>query len=169
MNNTIKFYDFHIWATNKLFNHLSSLSNELVFKEVPSSFPTIMDTLIHLYVVEKGGLATLKQEEPIDINEMAENVKGLTILAQSKDMDGLKNLFDELHAEYKNFLKSIKDFEQVIPIFFGHAHTSYADFITHLVNHGTNHRGNITTMLRQLGHEGCNTDYGSFIYEQQKR
>ncbi|MFC0332820.1 DinB family protein [Paenibacillus sepulcri] len=28
-----------------------------------------------------------------------------------------------------------------------------------LVNHGTYHRGNITAILRQLGHPGTPTDY----------
>ncbi|MEH7531611.1 DinB family protein, partial [Priestia megaterium] len=32
-------------------------------------------------------------------------------------------------------------------------------------NHGTYHRGNITAMLRQLGHPGVMTDYVLYLYE----
>ncbi|GAK42319.1 hypothetical protein TCA2_4811 [Paenibacillus sp. TCA20] len=166
-NNTIKFFDFHVWATNKMFTHLESLPDNIFIEETPSSFPTIKDTLIHIYVVEKGWLSTLKLEELTDIDEMTKNVQSLTKLAESKDIQGLKKLFDDLHEDYRKFFKSIEDFNQVIPVFFGQSHMAYGDIITHVVNHGTNHRGSITTMLRQLGHASCNTDYGAYIYELQ--
>lgn len=167
-NSTIKFYNFHVWATNKVFTHLKSLPDNVVIEETPSSFPTIKGTLIHMYVVEKGWLSTLKQEELTDINEMAKRVQSLTKLAESEDIHGLRRLFDNVHEDYKKFFKSVEDFNQVIPMFFGQSRMAYADIIIHLVNHGTNHRGSITTMLRQLGHAGCNTDYGAFIYELQQ-
>jgi uncharacterized damage-inducible protein DinB len=37
--------------------------------------------------------------------------------------------------------------------------------IQHVVNHGTYHRGQVTTMLRQLGAKGVGTDLITFYRE----
>lgn len=162
-NHTIKFFDYHTWATNKLFDHLETLPMETINEEAASSFSTIKETLLHLFVVEKGGLSMLKREAFQDIKEMTEHINGLTALAQSKDREGLRELFNDLHKDYGEFLRGIEDLDEVVPMLFGPS--SYTDMMIHFVNHGTYHRGNITTMLRQLGHSGCNTDYGVYVYE----
>ncbi|MEK3724277.1 DinB family protein [Paenibacillus sp. FSL H8-0034] len=41
------------------------------------------------------------------------------------------------------------------------------ELVQHVVNHGTYHRGNITAMLRQLGHKGVPTDYIFYLYADQ--
>ncbi|OAS89436.1 MULTISPECIES: DinB family protein [Metabacillus] len=43
--------------------------------------------------------------------------------------------------------------------------TSCVELIQHVANHGTYHRGNLTAMLRQLGHQGKPTDYVSYLFE----
>lgn len=42
--------------------------------------------------------------------------------------------------------------------------TSYAEIILQIVNHGTYHRGNITAMLRQMGHASTMTEYALYWY-----
>ena len=37
------------------------------------------------------------------------------------------------------------------------------DALLHLANHGTYHRGQVATMLRQLGRKAVSTDYLRFI------
>ena len=50
----------------------------------------------------------------------------------------------------------------------GTLESTYADTILHVVNHGTYHRGNVTAMLRQLGHSGVPTDYMYYLYEKRE-
>ena len=50
----------------------------------------------------------------------------------------------------------------------GTLESTYADIILHVVNHGTYHRGNVTAMLRQLGHPGVPTDYVYYLYEKRE-
>lgn len=40
---------------------------------------------------------------------------------------------------------------------------SIADNVGHIVNHGTYHRGNITTFLRCQGYSGVSSDYIYFL------
>lgn len=37
---------------------------------------------------------------------------------------------------------------------FGRLETNLFELLQHIVNHGTYHRGDVTAMLRQLGHRG---------------
>ncbi|MFJ7737899.1 DinB family protein [Lysinibacillus sp. NPDC097287] len=163
---SVKFYDYHVWANKKIFNHLQSLPENVCTDELTSVFPSIKDALVHTYVIEQGWLSTLLGDESSDLNEMAERVKTLTKKAQSKNISGLEQLFDDLYEEFKRAFDKIDDFNQQTTVFFGQLECSYNDIVTHVVNHGTYHRGNITAMLRQQGYNGCATDYGLFLFEQ---
>ncbi len=37
------------------------------------------------------------------------------------------------------------------------------DALLHLANHGTYHRGQVATLLRQLGHKATSTDYLRYV------
>ncbi|MGE7768433.1 DinB family protein [Peribacillus sp. NPDC096540] len=167
-NSSLKFYDYHIWANNKVFAHLQTLPQNVTTEEVTSVFPSIKDTLVHMYVVDHGWLSTILRDESSDIDEMKERVEVLAESAQKQDITGLQKLYDDLYLEFREAFNEINDFDQIESIFFGQLDCSYHDMITHIVNHGTYHRGNITAMLRQLEFTGCNTDYGAFLFEQQK-
>ncbi|UAL53676.1 MULTISPECIES: DinB family protein [Metabacillus] len=167
-NSSLKFYDYHIWANNKVFAHLQTLPQNVTTEEVTSVFASIKDTLVHMYVVDHGWLSTILRDESSDIDEMKERVIVLAESAQKQDITGLQKLYDDLYLEFRQAFNEINDFDQIESIFFGQLDCSYHDMITHIVNHGTYHRGNITAMLRQLGFTGCNTDYGAFLFEQQK-
>ena len=53
-----------------------------------------------------------------------------------------------------------------IPIWKGEAQTNrVGDILRHVVNHASYHRGQLVTMLRQLGHPAVNTDLIRFYRE----
>ena len=164
-SSSVKLYNYHEWANGKLFDHLFTLPSHLITEEITSVFPSVKDALVHMYVVEQGWLSIIMGEESTSFDEMAERVKSLTDIAQSRDTKGLAQLFDDLYLAFRRAFDEIGDFERRTTIFFGQLECSYADIVTHVVNHGTYHRGNITAMLRQLGYAGCTTDYGLFLFE----
>ncbi|WP_425464427.1 DinB family protein [Paenibacillus oralis] len=73
-----------------------------------------------------------------------------------------RNCSAELSGRFRSFIEQHPDLEALRPS--GEFTARYADFIQHLVNHGTYHRGNVTAMLRQLGHPGTPTDFGFYLY-----
>jgi len=47
-------------------------------------------------------------------------------------------------------------------------HNTVSDIVYQIVNHGSYHRGNISTMLRLLGHEVVLTDYIAYIHSSEQ-
>ena len=44
----LKFARYNQWANNKIVNLLTTQAPEFIEKEIPSSFPTIKKTILHL-------------------------------------------------------------------------------------------------------------------------
>ncbi|HEY0810552.1 MAG TPA: DinB family protein, partial [Longimicrobiales bacterium] len=74
--------------------------------------------------------------------------------AQSSFIDNLTDIDLDRIVSYRNFKGE------------SHANPLW-QLLRHLVNHSTYHRGQVTTMLRQVGHEPVSTDLVLF-YRQEK-
>ncbi|MGQ0439466.1 DinB family protein, partial [Bacillus sp. B-TM1] len=53
--------------------------------------------------------------------------------------------------------------------FVGKLETSILELVQHVVNHGTYHRGNITAMIRQLGHSSTMMDFVLYLHMVKKQ
>jgi uncharacterized damage-inducible protein DinB len=87
---------------------------------------------------------------------------------EKKRIEEVETMFFDLSERYKAFLDRQEDMETAFVLetrFAGRLETRSSDLVQHVVNHGTYHRGNITAMLRQLGHPGVMTDYVLYLYE----
>jgi uncharacterized damage-inducible protein DinB len=163
-HNALQLYDYHLWANQKVFQHLKELPQEILHKEIQSVFPTLFAALVHIYRVENVwllGMSSASYEEIVDVNNR------ITEETESKSLEEIEQLFAEIADRYQSFLAQ-KDLDAAKAYphpQFGTLMASYADIIQHLVNHGTYHRGNITAMLRQLGYAGVPTDYVFYLYK----
>ncbi|MNH37037.1 DinB family protein [compost metagenome] len=84
-------------------------------------------------------------------------------------MDEYTDVFTRLSEQYREWFSSQTDLEQTIQLdnlYIGVRQTSLTEIVLQVVNHGTYHRGNITTMLRQLGHVSTMTDFILFLYQE---
>jgi uncharacterized damage-inducible protein DinB len=152
-----KLYDYNVWANNKIFQHLRTLPEDILHREVPSSFPTIGATLAHIYVSDVTDLSTMKQVPDIDEKQAEWE-------AETKDasIGALEDCFKGIKEQYEDFLSGDLDFDAFVSD--EDKFVSYSDIIQHVVNHSTYHRGNITCMLRQLGYSGVSTDILTYVY-----
>ncbi|CAK4847120.1 unnamed protein product [Aphanomyces euteiches] len=76
--------------------------------------------------------------------------------------------FNELAEQYRAWFRSQGDLEQTIVLenpYAGTRNTQLAEIVLQVVNHGTYHRGNVSTMLRQLGHASVMNDYSLYWYQ----
>ena len=83
-------------------------------------------------------------------------------------VDEFVESFEELASQYEEWMNSQKDLEQKINLnnpWSGARETAYSEIIFHVANHGTYHRGNITTMLRQLGYASTMNDFSLYWYQ----
>ncbi|NRD80036.1 DinB family protein [Bacillus sp. BRMEA1] len=163
-SHTLQLYDFHVWANQRVLEHLKGLPKELYHQEIQSVFPSIADVFIHIYATDQTWLSVLSGDSFAEIAETRkqhiENTKG-------KSLEQIELLFLDLSKKFKAFLESHENLEQAIcpeHPHFGKLHTHFYELVQHVVNHGTYHRGNITAMLRQLGYSGIMTDYVAYLY-----
>ncbi|MBJ6362530.1 DinB family protein [Paenibacillus sp. GCM10012307] len=160
-------YDYHVWANKKVCAHLQELSQEVYQKEITSVFPTIYDAMTHIYVIDCNWLAFLSSGGVTDMSaeyfqELKETTDQLVAATEGKRIEELGQMMDELSERFRTFITKHEGIEALCPS--GTFKARYIDFIQHLVNHGTYHRGNVTAMLRQIGHPGTPTDFGFYLY-----
>ncbi len=137
---------YAVWATERLKETLEPVGESLLFAEVKSSFPSIAKTLLHGWDAE---VVWLKRLQGVSLDSwpsqnftggkkdllegFAQSPKTLKLFVESKGIDFLSTT-----VKYKNLKgDSLED--------------RVEDIMFHIVNHGTYHRGQVTTLLHQVG------------------
>jgi uncharacterized damage-inducible protein DinB len=153
-----QYASFNVWATEKLLNTAMKLSDEELKTEVKSSFTSIYATFLHMWDAESAWWQRIKLIDQIQVPSlsfkptMQEVADGL--INQSKQWQQFiavtaEHGFDHVVA-YRNSKK--EEFKQ--PVW---------QILLHVVNHSTFHRGQIVTILRNIGvTEIPGTDYVLF-------
>ncbi|BFT75145.1 DinB family protein [Paenibacillus sp. P36] len=165
---TIKTYDYHVWANKKVFERLTELPEEVLHQELDNVFPTIYNGLVHIYQVDTVWLSGMMGNSYEQIIELLGTIEAKT---SGKSLKELQAAYWEKAEEYRVFLNSVDDLQakkQFPHPTFGVLNASIQELIQHIVNHGTYHRGNISSMLRQLGHAGASSDWVFYLYEVNK-
>ncbi len=166
----LKQFDYHAWANTKLFNRLKELPNyETIFNEkIQSVFPSIKDTFAHIYITDQVWLHILHGSS---MSEAIQDRETLQKQIETKSLHELEKMFENIANQYKEFLSTIRDVNAVFVIknpYVGKLETSILELVQHVVNHGTYHRGNITAMIRQLGHSSTMMDFILYLHMVQK-
>jgi len=157
-------YDYHVWANKRVFEHLKQLPPEIYRREVQSVFKCAADLVSHIFNVDNVWLNVIKGESFMTIlkkmKELQEKTTGVSL-------EEMETFYSGVTLQYEAFFAEQKDLDLIVhpehPKL-GKLTASLSDLIQHVVNHGTYHRGNLTAMLRQMGHPGVPTDYIYFLY-----
>ena len=155
MNKTIALYDYNVWANERILNHLKSLPVEVFSCQVGNVFPSIAIALGHIAAVDEVWFYRMKAESPLSIDTN-----------QFNNIDEAWNYFNKLHYEVKEFLLKKEDLEAAVTYKNTRGmefNNTISEIVQHMVNHGTYHRGNITSILRQIEYSGISTDYIEYL------
>ncbi|MDO3411743.1 DinB family protein [Saccharibacillus sp. CPCC 101409] len=167
MNHPLQMLRYNAWANQTLLNRIKELPPETLHREVNTSFPTIAHAFAHMHMVDQIFYAVLSG------TEMQEAMNARMPLADQPihdTPDELSRRFAELNRQFETWIDAGPDLEQTFILnnpYVGPRETGRSEIVLHLVNHGTYHRGNVSTMLRQLGHASTMTDYIFFWYQDQ--
>lgn len=164
-----RLYDYHVWANQRVFEHLGSLPADVYDQPVQSVFGSISEVLLHVYTVDTLWLAVMHDVGSEEITAALNRARQET---QDISAEELEAKFEELSEQYIAFLDDQEDLDRPVTPHHPHLgplHTQLSELVKHVANHGTYHRGNITAMLRQLGHRGVPTDYAFYLYEAARR
>jgi uncharacterized damage-inducible protein DinB len=155
-------FEFNYWAKAKMLASLDVLPEENLYKDFKTSFKGIHGTLVHICAAENNWLQRF-------------NGNPTPIVLWIDDLPtyaAVKAKWSEVEKEMLVYVASLT--EEALPQKFSIT-TSDGKSVSnvrwqslqHLVNHGTYHRGQITSMIRQLGGTPANTDLIGF-YRQKK-
>jgi uncharacterized damage-inducible protein DinB len=152
VNEFLKLFEYNAWANRMIFDAAGQLPDEQYFREMKSSHGGIHGTLAHIVWAEHLWLNRwLGKPNPA--------------VPQGGDLPSLpavRERWEEIEQERARFLAGAADrLEETIlvkPSTGGEYQHSFGQMFRHLVNHSSYHRGQIVTMLRQLGATPPNTD-----------
>jgi uncharacterized damage-inducible protein DinB len=156
-------YEYNAWADRRVLEAASALTTEQFSKPLGNSFSSVRDTLGHIYGVEWLWLERFQGRSPSAIPDAKE----------FETVGRLKAGWTEFEPVLLNFVRGLtqEDLDRVMEyktMKFGVYTNALWQSMLHLVNHGSYHRGQITTMLRQLGAQPIATDLMHFYREQSK-
>lgn len=137
---------YNLWATEILAGMLSNLSEGQWEQELISSFPSIKLTVYHIWDAQRIWLHRIKGGEvAVWPSTQFTGTKAECIAGFVQSAQNLVEFFadkDSAFLETKLHYKNMKMMEYTTPI---------EEIMFHTVNHATHHRGQIYTMLRQVG------------------
>ena len=140
-----RYADFNLNANQQFINWLKNQKQEQLLTEVPSSFKGVIQTLNHIWAIEEIWCADLFK------NDDAVNRYGVQDLNPQEVFDGLLNRSTKISEKVSQL--SEEDLNTSInlekPWF--KANLTLAEYLLHLFNHATYHRGQIVTIAHSLG------------------
>ena len=154
--------NYHLWATQKFVAWLSSKPEELLHKEVPSSFNSIIKTLNHIRATDEYWYAVIAETQEF------ENRMSATELNTKEVFEGIIHQAHEISRLIESY--SEDELSKTVKIdtpWFSCELPKY-EYLQQLINHATYHRGQIVTIGRNIGiTDGFNTDYNYYnIYKE---
>jgi uncharacterized damage-inducible protein DinB len=138
--------DYHYWARDRLLEAVEPLAPDQYNKNLGSSFKSIRETVVHIYAAEWAWLSRWRATSP-------------TALLSSEpypDVASIRSAWMANEAGVRAFTEGLGEagIAKVIEyrLLTGAAGASpFWQMLQHVVNHASYHRGQVTTMLRQLG------------------
>lgn len=146
------------WAMGKTLDSVTPLSADEFARSIGGSFGSVQGTFVHMWGADWVWIERFHGRSPSALPA------GVS-LTSAGDVRGR---YDEIHEAQKRLLGALTPARLAEPLtyvnFAGQTCTySVSDAMVHVVNHGTYHRGQIATLLRQLGKKAASTDYLRWI------
>ena len=154
--------EYNYWARDRALASAGQLSDEQLTRKLGSSFSSVLDTLVHMHFAEWIWHQRWEGHSP----SAGPDASRITSVAT------LRDAWHPLEAQIRAFVESLgpAGLARVLEYTMMNGQPGRAPYwqmIVHLVNHGGYHRGQIATLLRQLGARPAqSTDMIVFFREQ---
>ncbi|HMJ48515.1 MAG TPA: DinB family protein [Ferruginibacter sp.] len=137
---------YTIWANQKIFDCIANLTDDQINREITSSFCSIHKTVLHMWDAESAWYQRLKLAEKMQMPSADFNGTFLEMVTQLNQQSAIwKDWVDnatEVQLQHVFAYQNSKKEQFKQPVY---------EMLLHLFNHNTYHRGQLVTMLRQLG------------------
>ncbi len=153
-------FAYGAWANRRMLDACAALSGEQFTKDLGSSFRSVQGTLAHIMGAEWLWLERFR----------GRSLPSLPSTDQFADLASLRARWTQVERELLSYVDGLSaadldrsfDYRDTK----GNSHSNLLwQTLQHLANHGTYHRGQVTTLLRQLGAKPVSTDLIGFYRE----
>jgi uncharacterized damage-inducible protein DinB len=147
---------YNHWANEVLTGWLKSVDDQLLSREIKSSFPSIDLTLQHMIHAQNFWHVAISNS---DINSLDEEVRtGSVDWVMAELLKGSQNLI--------NLVNSLNDDDLMGMVSSPAMTKTKYEFMLHVINHNSYHRGQIITISRSLDLTDTipNTDYDTYLW-----
>jgi uncharacterized damage-inducible protein DinB len=155
-------FDYTYWANHRLLEVVAGLSAEEYTRDLASSHGGIHGTLVHAMGAEEIWLRRWKGSSPSRFYSADD----------FPTFESLENNWEMVEMEIQGFCHMLKEEADIlVPLTYtdlrGNTFTQpLVQSMQHLANHSTYHRGQVVTMLRQLGKKPATTDLIAYYRQQ---
>ena len=138
---------YNVWANHKLLFHIQQMEEAKWYQQVPSSFDSLYKTILHMWDAESGWWQRMRLHEHLVIPSanfdpslkdacnglMQQSLQWEPFIQQSLNEDAINSLLMYKNSRGEHFAQPVRE------------------VLLHVFNHSTFHRGQLVTMMRQLG------------------
>lgn len=152
---------FNEWANTIACGWIGQLTDEQWNRTVISSFSSVRETVLHTISAENAWVERFQKSSEVRwLQTTFEGSKTAHVALWKQTSAALKTFIEQFDEA---LLPTNFDFKRLN----GEAHSvPYYQLFAHVVNHATYHRGQLVTLLRQVGFTGVqSTDLMSYYYK----
>ncbi|THF62130.1 DinB family protein [Pseudothauera rhizosphaerae] len=155
--------DYQLWANQVLFDSLARLQPEALEAQEGLFFGSIHHTVDHLLVVLRLWAAQLRGESPaVDFHRIGEPRWTELKHGLQHELRHFRHwLAQRQQAEFDGMVRYTRSGGEV-------HHATLADILTHLMNHFTHHRGQISAVATRLGAPAAEMDFIYFVRDMER-
>ena len=139
-------FDYNYWARDRQLKACAAVSEEQFLRPMGNSFPSLRDTLAHLVSVEWLWLERWSGRSP----------RALPAATEFPNLAAIETRWKTVERGQRHYLGSLSDQAVALPVTYTNLKGESWTYplwrmLYHLLNHQSYHRGQVTTLLRQLG------------------
>ena len=146
-------YKYNRWANHKVTAACSALDQAAFTRNLGNSFGSVRDTLVHMLWAEWIWLERWLGRSP----------KQPAAFNDYPNLAAIEKRWSEVEDGQQSFIAGITDASLTRRIGYDNLSNQHWEYqlghmLQHVANHSTYHRGQVVTMLRQLGAKAVSTD-----------
>lgn len=152
---------YSAWANQLLLDTCASLTQDELHRDLGSSHATILRTLRHIYYAERVWLKRLRANAMPPLVEIGDQ-RLFCDPSPEPDLPTLQKNWPPVYDGLQEYLQALPEADLTSELRGVDCSIPIWKLILHSVNHSTLHRGQVLSMLRQLGKQPPNLDIFSF-------